>query len=270
MNDSAQPILSPAPLGGVAAFIWEVRPLLRLVSHVRRRHSAGTLRQGSLKRIDSDLYEFSVPSGPVVLAISGVGRDNSHRAAQFLAENYKLRGLASIGFAGGLAPGPVPGDIVQIDAVVEESTGERFNCWTDLLPVRSARQGALLSVDAVVTASAEKLRLGKKWGAVAVDMESAGVARAAAKTGLPFCAVKAVTDSAEQSLAIDFSRCWREDKGLSTWAVVSQGLKSFRAAKGLWTLARGSQRAANALASAITSARPPVRSERTRVRLQGT
>ena len=156
-------------------------------------------------------------------------------------------------FAGGLVEGLNVGDVILANGVADQATSESLACDQNLLPVRSTRRGALLSATSVVATIEEKRRAGEQWQAVAVDMESAGVARAALRAGLPFGALKAITDLAEQSLSIDFDRCRSEDKGFSVWAAVWQGLSSFRAAKDLWRLGRNARQAAGALASALVT-----------------
>jgi len=188
---------------------------------------------------------------PVLLTIGGAGGENSFRAAQSLARGAPLSGLVTIGFAGGLAPRMKPGEVVLGDQVLDATTGERFPCDTSLLPVGFHRRGVLLSVSAVVATSVQKRSLGEKWGAVAVDMESAGVARAAAQAHLPFGAVKSITDTAEQSLSIDFARCRSEDKGFNLGAIVWQGLASRRGIADLIRLAWNARQAAGALAAAL-------------------
>ena len=241
-------------LGIVAAFHWEVRPLLQLAARREVRSSQTNARRPNVTRLDSNHYAFTLNCGPVLLVVAGAGADSSFRAAQLLAEKYYLRGLATIGFAGGLLPGLTAGDIIQSERVLDACNGEQFECQPGILPVRFNHSGSLLSVKEVVTTSTRKLHLGRKWGAAAVDMESAGVARAAAQAGLPFCAVKSITDPAEQSLSIDFNRCRRDDKGFSVWAIARQGMSSPRGVMDLWRLAGSSRRAAATLASAIAAA----------------
>jgi nucleoside phosphorylase len=241
-------------IGMVAAFRWEVRPLLRKAQRAERnappqQPGGGEANEG--KRRDSGISTLLLDETPVVVAVSGAGAENSLRLAQRLAAEFPLCGLASLGFAGGLVPGLQTGDVVFADCVIDESNGERFPCDNGLLPVRFARRGNLLSADSVIISSEEKHRLGEMWQAVAVDMESSGVARAAAAAGLPFCAVKSITDSAEESLSIDFGRCRREDKGFSFWAIGCQGLTTLHGARDLWRLARNARRAARGLAAAL-------------------
>lgn len=225
-----------ARLGMVAAFWWEVGPLLR--------------KQRRVKRLGSNLYSFFLKGEPVVLAIAGAGAENSYRVARELAQLFPLRGLFTVGFAAGLVESLAPGQVVLADQVIEEKSQQRFACQGAILPLPSCQRGSLLSVSGVIHAAEEKGRLGQRWGAVAADMESAGVARAAAQAGLPFGAVKSITDSSQQSIAIDFHRCRSEHGGLSSWKIVREGMASPRGMRALWRLASNSRRAAGSLALA--------------------
>ncbi len=267
---SPQPSNASRPcIGIVAAFRWEISSLMRQASrHTSRNvsynsstphridppHAAANPEPSENKRPDPGRCALLRDGTPVVIAISGAGAGNSFRAAQRLAAEFPLGGLVTLGFAGGLIPGLRAGDVVLADVVIDQDSQERFACSTDLLPVRFNRRGNLLSAGAVIISSEEKFRLGEKWQAVAVDMESAGVARAAAAAGVPFCAVKSITDSADESLSIDFSRCQREDKNFSFWAIACQGLSTLNGARDLWRLARNARRAASSLAAAIGGA----------------
>ena len=224
-------------LGMVAAFWWEVRPMLR--------------KQRAVKRLGRNLYELTVQNEPVVLAISGAGAENACRAAQELVRQFPLRGLISVGFAGGLNESLQPGELVLADVVIEETSQERFICDEMLLPVASGRRGGLLSVTGVINSAEQKRRLGKHWGALAADMESAGIARAARDARLPFGALKSITDSSRESIAIDFQRCRSDDGGLSSWKIVREGLASAQGLRDLWRLAGNSRRAAGSLALAL-------------------
>lgn len=235
----ASPGENGSVIGMVAAFSWEVTPLLR--------------REKGVQRLGRNLYSFLLGKEPVVLAIAGVGVDNAFRVARNLVQNFSLRGLFTLGFAGALIRGLQPGDVVLADQVLEEGSQERFHCQTGLLPVRFTRRGSLLCTAGMVGSSEAKRRLGEDSGAIAVDMESAGVARAALLGGLPFCAIKSIADSLEQSISIDFERCRREHDGLSGWNIVREGFRSLAGVKDLWRLAGSSRRAAGGLAAALGS-----------------
>lgn len=65
--------------------------------------------------------------------------------------------------------------------------------------------GAMLSQDTVASSVEEKSRL-RKTGAIAVEMEAAGIERVARAAGVPFYCVRVVTDAASEALALDFNR----------------------------------------------------------------
>lgn len=236
--DSILPESRTLPMVGmVGAFRWEVEPLLRNLPGV--------------KRLRPKRYSFFLGGEPVVLSISGMGMENALRAAEELVQTFPLRGLVMLGFAGALVESLRPGDVVLADQVIEQTTGERFDCQTDLWPVRFAHRGKLLMTDRVIRSAAEKRQLGQDWGAVAVDTESAGVARAAGRAGLPFAVVRSITDSSEQSIFIDFERCRREDGQLSWWKIVGEAMTTPEGIRDVWRFARSSRQAAASLAAAL-------------------
>ncbi|MGH9783259.1 MAG: hypothetical protein ACRD88_03660 [Terriglobia bacterium] len=226
-------------VGLIAAFSWEVRPLLQ--------------RQKGVER-DGPFCSFSLRGEPVWLSIAGMGAEKSCRAARSLLEQGRVRGLISLGFAGALADSLALGEIIIADRVFDQQSGERFDCDSELFPVEGVRRGSLLSAAEVIASAAEKRRLAREWGAVAADMESAGVARAAAQAGVPFCAIKAITDTSAQSISIDFTRCRSEHNGLSVRKVLREALRSPRGMRDVWMLARGARVAARSLAAALCSA----------------
>lgn len=228
-----------ARLAMVAAFRREISPLLR--------------KRQDVARLGSSTYRFQWRGEPVVLAVAGAGAANAYRTACDLARNFSPASLVSIGFAGGLHESLRVGDLVLAEEVAEETTGERFPCRASLLPIASSLEGVLLSAATVVTTARKKSVLADRWGAVAVDMESAGVARAAKEMGLPFGALKSITDASDQSIAIDFQRCRSDDGGLSSWKIIREGMGNPRGLWDLWRLAGSSRRAAGILALALAS-----------------
>ncbi len=172
-------------LGVVAALESEARAL---GSAVRRRDGLCSLNDG------------------VLLAVSGMGGALAAIAARSLADAGAVR-LMSFGMAGGLDPKLSAGTVVVPTEVISLS-GTRFTTsaeWREQLCLGIARQrtsvgGVLLSSAAPVGAVADKAALFHETGAVAVDLESLGIAEVAAARGLPFVAVRVIVDTADDVL----------------------------------------------------------------------
>jgi nucleoside phosphorylase len=71
--------------------------------------------------------------------------------------------------------------------------------------IRKHETGLLVSQDRVACTIEEKRNL-CRTGASAVEMEAAGVSRAARKAGVPFYCVRVVTDGAAEPFPLDFNR----------------------------------------------------------------
>jgi len=79
-------------------------------------------------------------------------------------------------------------------------------------------------MDHVVGTAAEKRTL-RASGAIAVEMEAAGVARRAQALELPFYCVKAVTDLAVETMANDFNAALRPDGHFDTIGIFKGTLR---------------------------------------------
>ncbi len=158
------------PVAIVAAMRHELRPLER---HAKLRELDGV-----------HLYEL--PSA--LLAVGGIGRSNAQRAAELAVREAKPELLVSAGIAGALTPHLKAGDIVHISEVVDEATGEHYaTTGGDAVLVTSSRVAGIQG----------KRRLATLYAASAVDMEGAAVARIAKERGIPFAALKAISDELE-------------------------------------------------------------------------
>jgi 4-hydroxy-3-methylbut-2-en-1-yl diphosphate reductase len=138
---------------------------------------------------------------------TGMGPRRAGAAVDAFAAD-PARALAVLGFGGGLAPSSQLCETVIADRVVEldargRPCAEPIACHgsealMDVLSAAglSARVGLVASVREIVTGDAREQMLTS--GAVAVDMESAFLARAA--RGRPFAVVRVLSDTPEHEL----------------------------------------------------------------------
>ncbi len=159
--------------------------------------------------------------------------------------------LLSFGLAGGLDPALKPGALV-IPAWVLDGA-ERWP--TD--PTLSARfgpaHGALQGGGDVLTTAAAKRRLHLETGALAVDLESAALARAAARHGLPFAVLRAICDPAARDLPPAAQIALDAQGRIGMWRVVRSVLTRPGQIGGLLALARDAGAARRALDRVVTA-----------------
>jgi hopanoid-associated phosphorylase len=146
-------------------------------------------------------FEARVAAGPGISVLCGTAQ----RYIDKLDSAVKAggSGIISIGIAGGLAPGLVPGDWVVASGVV--ANGMRFPTderWSrrllDALP--GAVFADISGVDEPVVGRTDKRNLHEANGTVAVDMESHIAARIACAHRVPFAACRVIIDPAERTL----------------------------------------------------------------------
>jgi adenosylhomocysteine nucleosidase len=136
---------------------------------------------------------------------SGGDPAGARTAAQRFADEG-VAGLVSFGLAGGLAPDLAPGDLLLPQAVLLPD-GSRIRAeaaWRERLAATferaglEARAAPVAGSEIMVATAHAKRALAAQTGAVAVDMESHGVAEIAARVRLPFLIVRAVADRSDQ------------------------------------------------------------------------
>jgi adenosylhomocysteine nucleosidase len=146
----------------------------------------------------------------VLVVEGGVGPAAARVAAAAIPPQARL--LGSVGFAGALAPGLVPGDVVVPSAIVWEDGGEvqRYEVPTLLVETamralasvlaRPPQTGLLFSSPAIVAGVGAKRVAFDRHGALVVEMEAAALVSYARTCGVPFFALRVVLDPADLSL----------------------------------------------------------------------
>lgn len=134
------------------------------------------------------------------MAVSGAGPERAHIAAQRLT-HHDIHALVSWGCAAAIAAPLESGHLVLPERIL----GDRGDLhatdtlWrqqlAQVLPARIVHSaGTLIESACVVATGAEKQALHAQTGGLALDMESAAIARVARHHKLPFMAIRAIAD----------------------------------------------------------------------------
>lgn len=126
-----------------------------------------------------------------VVACAGMGAERATLALAAALQIRPIDRVVSVGLAGACDPALRVGTVIRAGLVVDTRTGERFGTSDD---------GCVLATSPRVAGVAGKSRLRETYGADAVDMEAAAVARVAMAGGREFRAIKAISDEAEFAL----------------------------------------------------------------------
>lgn len=189
--------------------------------------------------------EARIAAGPGCRVIAG-GGDRAGLARSLQAEDdLAFDAVVSFGVAGGLSPGLPVGTVVLTSHAVSTpnsstlprspprkpglSPGDRVPAVAGLsgeedgLPLVArmsdrlerngfaVRRGGIAGVDRPATTIADKHALREATGAVAVDMESHLAAAYAARRGLPFLAVRVISDGANHVVPAAAANAMRPD-----------------------------------------------------------
>ena len=141
-----------------------------------------------------------------LLTVSGMGWDAAHAGALRLAQ-AGATALASFGTAGGLDPSLecgavlVPREVRVLDGPpLPTSTRWREAVQAALPRDCQVSDGALLTSRVPVGSRLEKAIAWRETGCVALDMESAAVARFAQDAAVPFVVLRVIVDTAAEEL----------------------------------------------------------------------
>lgn len=134
-------------------------------------------------------------SGYAVAICGGIGAESARHAAEVAITNYSPRILISAGVAGALVPELTIGETIFPALVIDTQDGSRHETAIQDSPIASSPLArCILATYPEVASTAQKQQLAKSYSAHAVDMEAAAVALAAEKHGIPFIAIKAISD----------------------------------------------------------------------------
>ena len=211
----------------------EQHGLIELLRHPRKVSHAGR-----------DFWQGDLHGQPVLLALSKIGKVAAATTAVALIERFAVGRIVFTGVAGGLGEGVRVGDVVVAASFVQHDIDAsplfpryevplygktRFDgdqALTALLfkaaatalahesgglafPDARAHQGLIASGDRFVCSASESRTLRAALAqagheVLAVEMEGAAVAQVCLDYGVPFAAVRTISDRADDSAHVDF------------------------------------------------------------------
>jgi adenosylhomocysteine nucleosidase len=140
------------------------------------REVKGLVRGWNVRELPGKVLVYT--KDRAVVACAGMGEARAALAVEAALAAGPVTALLSVGLAGACDPALRVGDVVRAGVVVDSRTGERIET------TQSGGQ-VLVSTEGIASVR-EKARLCASYGAAAVDMEAATVARLARAHGWSF------------------------------------------------------------------------------------
>lgn len=158
---------------------------------------------------------------PGVVVVVGGGSATNLRAALEKAVPGAV-GILSFGMTGALADELAIGDWVVGDRLAGAIALDCDSAWRDALAAAlpGARVGGFYADGRMIDTISEKLSLGERHNALAVDMESHVAGAVAAERGLPFAIARCVSDGARHLLPHAITVSMRPDGGIDAKAML--------------------------------------------------
>lgn len=214
------------------------------------------------RSIDYDglqLWRTKAGDTDVTVLVTGVGTLASAKAMglmmQMADEDQYFDICISSGLAGALHDRLLPGDIIAPQLLVAETVhadlkADRLQVDPELL--RQALEAGAVAADCLLTTNQVLIKANEKKAcssrAQSVDMESFEIVKEAHAWGARSVVVRAISDSADEDLPIDFNRTLSEQRQISITKVLRELAKNPLALPGLWRFGRQSRYAAERLA----------------------
>ncbi|MBI3318547.1 MAG: hypothetical protein HYZ90_05335 [Candidatus Omnitrophica bacterium] len=153
--------------------------------------------------VSQELSFFEPPAdGQVRCLKTGIGPRRSYLAVRDSLRSGDFAQVISAGFAGGTQAGLRTGELVVPTEVIDGASGAVFKPTAEISAVGQFRRGPLVTLERALASPEEKERAGGKFRALAADMESSAVAKAAVESNVPWTALRVILDPMEVSLRI--------------------------------------------------------------------
>ncbi len=194
-------------------------------------------------------FDGKIDGKPVIVGYTGIGADSMEAGLAMLAELVPIKAVVGTGYCGALADDMETGTLVvatDVCALLPNHPGTFWDADAKLQQLcrqhshaeNALKVGRVLSVTQALTDPAQKQAAGQNFEAVAVDMESAGLARFCAQQQTPFAVMRVVLDPVTDKVP-DPSEFFDREKRISKRKVMRYVAKNPQA---MWELPKlGSQ-----------------------------
>jgi adenosylhomocysteine nucleosidase len=240
-------------IGLVIAMPEEVRPIARRLGNCRKERIDGLL-----------FHRFHMEGREIHLVQSGMGRKRAAAAAMALIAAQRPGLLISAGLGGGVRDGLAMGDVVLASRVISLSEDTIADTTAiDTVRLLQDLQGSLpgrdfLLLDGCVITGRGILRkkevrrlLPEGLRNPVLDMETSAVAEAALREGIPFLALRAISDAADEEILFSIEEITDRDLNISIRRVLSALLRNPRILPQMLRLARNAKTAGDNLARVL-------------------
>jgi adenosylhomocysteine nucleosidase len=239
------------PRSGVVAILAALPEELSGIP--RRLEQVEAQRVGGLKATSGLLA-----NRPVVFAATGDGAARAARNAAAILDQVSPTRLVILGVAGGLSPGLHPGDLVVARRVVDLGDNtpvpQPDPDWQERALASGATPALVVSSPRILVRAEDKALAYaalRTSSVAAADLETAALAREAARRGIPYLALRAISDPAEETLPMDFERLRDREGGVSRPRVLLHALARPGLIRSLVMLSKRLSTCAERLAGAL-------------------
>lgn len=168
---------------------------------------------------------------------SGMGFARARRATHALIDAHTPKWILSAGYSGALRDDMHVGNIVIANAIADTHGNEiPIDISMPADPKHGLHVGRFVTTDEMVLLAADKKSLGKKYEAIAVDMESLAVAQVCRDTGTRFMAVRVISDDASTDLPKEILSVVGDTGSFRVGATMGAIWKRFGSIKDMWRL----------------------------------
>jgi len=180
-----------------SAFPHEVKPLVKNLSAARIS-----------KTLPFTLFLAPYLSGEVIVVQTGMGTHNIEASLSYVIEKHAPTILLSSGFGGALYDEATIGELVWASKVLLVNNGvrgtldlpDRKRLFGTISQKLAIRRGSVVTLEKWMEKPDIKRALAGQFSFPVCDMETFPLAKASVKYGLPFVAIRAITDRSHEEI----------------------------------------------------------------------